>query len=568
VSQSSDDAPTGPIRGQMQRTPRQTAAPARTRRWHVAGDLTAAALLVIAVLLPWNLYFGIAIPGSNTALLWVLFVVTLLSLASVAVAGGWRSAGARFNPATAGRLRLALNVPYVLLVLAFVGFDVFETVRFGGTVNVPGGVGPGAWLGIGGALLSARPVITGPDEDRRFGSARIIGYASMVAAVLSFGFNLYWRVRYALQSTGGSADFGKQNIAVIATAVVYGVVALVVVLVGSTWLLRSTKASRLATVALGASTLVAGIIVWVLPVGRDIDAFHGIAQNTSTAGVGFEGYLAWAAAAAIFAPATLFALLARGDTSATEENAWRAAARNGLLLIVVWCLGSMAMRITDLVVAVSLNYPFSRYDSVVLAAFDLATAVLAIWLRINLVNDSVSARLISSLCGLVATLGISRVVVGVALSPRFSESPNSPAQNPVYGNDLAQQITSTFDVVLCVLALCILAAAIVTGYLSGRRARRQRRRAAHKRAVPAGAQQRPAEPTARIPVARAAPPAAAATTRIPTGGTRAGTESPTTAMPRLARSPRIFRGPEGQDSATRQIPIQQPRIFRPPHDST
>jgi hypothetical protein len=562
VSQSSDDAPTGPIRGQTQRTPRQSAAPARTRRWHVAGDLTAAALLVIALLLPWNLYFGIAIPGSNKVLLWVLFAVTLLSQASVAVAGGWTSSGARFNPVTAGRLRLALNVPYVLLVLAFVGFDVFETVRFGGTVNVPGGVGPGAWLGIGGALLSARPVITGSAEDRRFRSARIIGYASMVGAVLSFGFNLYWRVQYALQSTGGSSDFGEQNIAVIATAVVYGVVALVAVLVGSRWLLRSAKASRLATVALGASTLVAGVIVWILPVGRDIDAFHGIAQNTSTAGVGFEGYLAWAAAGAIYAPAALFALRGRGDTSATEENAWRAAARNGLLLIVVWCLGSMVMRITDLAVAVSLNYPFSRYDSLVLAAFDLATAVLAIWLRINLVNDSVSARLISSLCGLVATLAISRVVVGVALAPRFSESPNSAAQNQVYGNNLAQQITSTFDVALCVLALCILAAAIVTGYLSGRRARRQRRRAVRKRAVPAGAQQRPAAPTTRIPVARAAPPSAAATTRIATGGARAGTESPTT---RLARSPRIFRG---DDSATRQIPIQQPRIFRPPHDST
>ena len=79
------------------------------------------------------------------------------------------------------------------------------------------------------------------------------------------------------------------------------------------------------------------------PVGRDIDAFHGIAQNTSTAGVGFEGYLAWAAAAAIFAPRTLFG--ASGHPS-TEENAWRASARNGLLLIAVWCLGSVVMRIT------------------------------------------------------------------------------------------------------------------------------------------------------------------------------------------------------------------------------
>jgi hypothetical protein len=547
VSQSSDDAPTGPIRGQAQHPPpvrRDTAAPKRERRWDVAADLTAAALLVIALLLPWNLYFGLGIEGSNKAVLAVLFVVTLLSLASIALAGHWRTSSGRMGPARAGRLRLALNVPYALLVLGFVVFDVFETVRFGGTVNVPGGVGPGAWLGIAGSLLAAYPAVAAADGDDGVRPVRIIGYASMVGAALSFCFNLFWRLRFALHG-----DFGKQNVAVIATAVVYGVVALVGVLVASRWLLRSTRASALATVALGVSALLAGVLVWIVPAGRDIDAFHGIAQNTSTAGVGFEGYLAWAAAAAILAPRTL---LARRDASATEENAWRAAARNGLLLIVVWCLGSMLMRFTDLAVAVTLNYPFSRYDSLVLAAFDLATAVLAVWLRINLGNDAVSARLISSLCGLVVALGISRVVVGVALAPRFEESPNAPPPNPVYGNDLAQQITSTFDVTLCALALCILAAAIVTGQLSGRRRRRRQRRPAHKRAGQAPA------PTTRVPVGS---PSAAATTRIPAGGGRM--DSPTTAMPQLAGSPRIFRGSEVQDSATRQIPTQQPRIFRP-----
>jgi hypothetical protein len=546
VSQSSDDAPTGPIHGQTRQlppndAPGQAAAPRAaaqpTRRFNVVSDLTAAALLVIALVLPWNLYSGMGIPGSNRILLAVLFAVTLLSLISVAAAGSWRSSGARFNAAAATRLRLWLNVPYLLLVLAFVGFDAFETIRFGGSVTVPGGVGPGAWFGIAGSLLSARPAITAAADDEKFSewlrSARIIGYASMVLAVLSFGFNLYWRVKYALTGAGGSSGFGKQNIAVITTAVVYGVVALVAVLVASRWLLRSTKASRLATVALGASTLAAGIIVWSLPVGRDIDAFHGIAQNTSTAGVGFEGYLAWATAAAIFAPRTLFGDRVR---STTEENAWRAAARNGLLLIVVWCLGSMVMRITDVVVGVTLNYPYSRYDSIVLAAFDLGTAVLAIWLRVNLANDAVSARLISSLCGLVATLSISRVVVGVALAPRFEEVPNSAAQNPVYGNNLAQQITSTFDVALCGLALCILAAAIITGHRTGRRLRRRKRRAARTGAVAAGAQP------------------AAATTRIPTRAQ----------PPQLAGSPRIFRG---DDSGTRQIPVPKPKIYRPPQDS-
>lgn len=551
VSQSSDDTPTGPIRGEAQQTTHiirpaadvPAAAGKSTRRWHIVSDLTAVALLVVALILPWNLYFGVGIPNSSAALFAVLLAVTVLSVIAVAVAGSWRSSGTRFNPATAGRLRLTLNIPYVLLVLAFVGFDAFETVRFGGTVNVPGGVGPGAWVGIAGSLLSAQatatgartgPVPEGDEHTRWLRSARLIGYASMLLAVLSFGFNLYWRVRYALQNTGGAAAFGKQNIAVIVTAVVYGVVALVAVLVASRWLLRSTRAARLATVALGASTLVAGILVWILPVGRNLDAFHGIAQNTSTAGVGFEGYLAWAAAAAIFAPRTLFG---RRNTTGAEENAWRTAGRNGLLLIAVWALGSVVMRMTDLFVAVTLNYPFSRYDSVVLAGFDLVTAVLAIWLRINLGNHARSARLITSLCGLVATLSVARVVVGVVLAPRFADSPTSPAQHPVYGNNLAQQITSVFDVTLCGLALCIFAAAIVSGQLRGRR---RRRRAIRKTAAPsAGAS---SEPRARVRVGHAAPPSAAATTRIPTG-------------------PRIFRG---DDSATRQIPVQRPKIYRPP----
>ncbi|GLE51585.1 hypothetical protein ATCCBAA256_11680 [Mycobacterium montefiorense] len=541
MSQSSEEAPTGPITGgpaqQTAAGPPPAGAPARQR--NIVADLTAAVLLLLAPLLPWNLYFGIAIPDSNTTVFAVLIAVTLLSLIAIALPGSGR---------TTRGVRLALNAPYLLLVLAFVGFDMFETVRFGGTVTVPGGVGPGAWLGVAGALLSTQSTsnTTAADDDTSDGrqrSAQIIGYVSMLAAVLSFGFTLYWRVKYAL---GDSAGFGKQNIAVITTAAVYGLVALIAVLVASRWLLRGTRATRLATIALGASTLVAGVVVWFLPAGRDIDAFHGIAQNTSTAGVGFEGYLAWAAAAAIFVPRTLFG---RARTLSSEEGAWRAAARTGLLLIIVWCLGSVAMRITDLAVAVSLDYPYSRYDSVVLAAFDVATAALAIWLRIKLGDGSVSARLITTLCGLVATLSISRVIVGVVLAPRFLEAPNAGAPNPVYGNDLAQQITSTFDVALAALSLCILVAAVITGHFTRRRLRR---RAARKRAVAENAH----APTTRIPTA-AAPPSAGQTTRIHTG------ESPTTAIPLLAGSPRIFRG---DDSATGQIPVAKPQIYRPPQN--
>ncbi|EUA52424.1 putative membrane protein [Mycobacterium xenopi 4042] len=237
---------------------------------------------------------------------------------------------------------------------------------------------------------------------------------------------------------------------------IYGVVALVAVVVASRWILRRSRVSRLAIVALGASTLVAGLIVWILPIGREIDGFHGIAQNTSTAGVGFEGYLAWAAAAAIVAPLILVTTM-----TAQQADIWRAAARKGLLLIAVWSVGSVVMRVTDLVVSVTLKLPYSPYDSAAMAAFDLVAAVLAIWLYINLLNRALPAAVITSACAVLLVLNIARIVVGIAFAPRFAGP--SPASNPVYGNNLAQQITSTFDVVLCGLAICILVIAILTG---------------------------------------------------------------------------------------------------------
>jgi hypothetical protein len=553
VSLSSDDTPTGPIgaAGMMGPPPRDRAATAdRARRWNVRRDVVGCVLVVIAALLPWNLYFGVGIPDSNLILFAVLAAVTLLSLVSIAVtqAGPGKLSSPRFNPGLAGRLRLFLNLPYLLLVLAFVAFDAFETIRSGGTVHVPGGVGPGGWLGVAGAVLCAQPVVTGTADDdhtyrRWLRGAQITGYASMFGAALSFGFNLCWRIRYALHGPEGSA-FGKQNIAVILTAVVYGVVALAAVLVASRWLLQGTKASRFAGLAIGASTLVAGIVVWSLPVGRQIDAFHGIAQNTSTAGVGYEGYLAWAAAAAIFAPLTLF-----GSPSTTERDVWRTAVRKGLLLIAVWCLGSVLMRSTDLVVSVMLNYPFSRYDTMTLAAFDLATAILALWLRINLANKSLSPRLVTSLSGFLFALTVSRVIVGVVLAPRFQDTPGA-AQNPVYGNDLAQQITSTFDVVLCGLALCILAAAIIAGRLRQRRPRRIRRRRPAAAPVPGQVGQPGPDRAGGPPL-----PSEAKTSQFSVAGT--AHDPPTTVLSGQGGSPRIFRSGEAAQQP-------RPKIFRPP----
>lgn len=513
MSDSRDDAPTTHLRS----GPRRSHITEETlKRWNLARDVAAAVLLLIALVLPWNLYFGVGIPDSRLELFVALLVVTLFSLASIA--SSWR-----FKHVQPGRLRATLNVPYFLLVMGFVLFDMIQTVRYGGTGNVPGGVGPGAWVGAAGALLSAQPPITNTrvDKDRFRGwllTARIIAFTAIALAALAFVFNLFWRIKAALPAD--STGFGKQTFAIIMTAIVYGSVALAAVVVASWWILQRSRASRLALVALGVSTLLAGLIVWLLPIGRVIDAFHGIAQNTSTAAVGFEGFLAWAAAAAIVAPLTL---LRTATSDHVSDNMWRQAARKGLLLIALWSAASVLMRITDLAVTVLLNLPNPPYDNAAMAAFDLVTAVLAAWLHVNLTNRSLPVPVISSLCGVLFVFSVSRIVIGVALAPRVAGSP-AGLNNPVYGNDLAQQITSTFDVALSALTLCILVVTIITGKIQQRQPQ-------------VGAQ--PSRPPA---------PPEPETTRLTTGG---------------APAPRIFRPAERPPT-----PPAAPRIYRGPHEPT
>ena len=517
---------------------------ASAKRWTIGRDVVAGVLLLIAPLFPWNLYFGIGIPNSSGAVFALLALVTVLSLVALAAT---YAAGSRPGQFGAGRLQLALNAPYALLVAGFIGFDVVQTVRYGGSGNVPGGVGPGAWLGLTGALLSAHPTNpgTGADDDRFrkwLRSARIAGYISIALAGLSVSFNLFWRTKAALP--GSSSGFGKTSAAIITTAVVYGVAALIPVIVAARWMLQSnSRSSRLATIALGASTLAAGVVVWVVPVGRNIDGFHGIAQNTSTAGVGFEGYLAWAAAAAIFAPLTLLAVV---FSHQLDRGVWGAAARKGLLLIALWCVASAVMRATDIIVTAVLHLSRAPYDSAAMAAFDVVTAALAMWLRVNLVNRALPVTVISSLCGVLLVLSISRIVIGVALSPRIAGT-SAAAGNPVYGNNLAQQITSTFDVVLSGLALCILAVAVITARLVQRRPQPGDKGAP---ATPAGWD--------------------TATTQLRTQG---AAESPAAQRQQPAALPRIHRpldqstrripNAPGREDATQQLSTRAPRIFNP-----
>jgi hypothetical protein len=123
-------------------------------------------------------------------------------------------------------------------------------------------------------------------------------------------------------------------------------------------------------------------------------------------------------------------------------------------------------------------------------AFNVVTGCIAVWLQRQLAKGGLSSVVIAAFSGSLFVFTAAQLVIGVALAPRYADpTPRSP--DAIYGNDLAQQITSMFDVVICVLSLAILVAVVVTGPLAGYLTRRR----APRKTAPT-----PAEPpTAVVP---------------------------------------------------------------------
>lgn len=481
------------------RSPRVGYVPART---NLVRDGVAVVLLFLALLLPWNLDFGLGIPGSNGLFFVMVIFVTLLAAAAALAphVGPLRLAGPQPDVRRTSLIRLLLPVAYLVLALGFVGYHLLQTVRDGGTGLLPPGIGPGLIVGVGGALLAAQPPITSITiEDngfrRWYTAARVLGAISIALATLSVAFNVYWRLRYLFVTNG---EFGGHDVAVIITTVLYGAVALIALVIASRWLLEKSAAARLATTALGGSAALASTLVWVAGIGRDVDAFHGIAQNTSTAAVGYEGYLFWAAAAAIVAPTTLYAVfLIKPPT----VGAYRSAAQKCLTLIAFWAFAAAVCRVVDYLIALSLDLPHAAYDSVAMTVFNVITGFIARWLHRQLGRGEATPTVIAAFSGVLFVFTVANLAIGVALAPRYAE----PSPDAVYGNNLAQQITSTFDVVICLVSLTVLIAMLFTGPLAGYLVRRREGRAAPAPA-PAPPPPSPEPPTAAAPtVAQPAP---------------------------------------------------------------
>lgn len=505
-----------------------------SRQSNVVRDALAAVLLMAALLLPWNVYFGVGVAGSASWLFATVPTVTLLSGAALLIGRLRRGA----PPAAIARLRLFLNAPYLAVVAAFIAFALWQAVSDGGDGHVPAGVGPGLLAGLAGALLAAQPELTGADEHwfgRWAGVLRGVGTAAMVAVTGAVLLNFYWRTRFVWPGLA-DATYGGMNVTVLAATLAYGLTAWITVMVALRWLRAVTPAAWLAVTALGASSVLGSMLVWSIGIGREVDAFHGIAQTTSTAGIGFEGYLAWVAAAAVVGPY----VLRRADTVAAQAH-WRGMVRMCLALIGIWCMCTAVLRILDLVTADSLGQPNTPYDKVALLAFDVVTAAGAFWLRFNLNRSMLHPAVMSAVSGVVFVLTVCRVVVGVGLAPRimYGAAPKG-LDTAVFGNMLAQQITCTFDVVLCWLALACTAVAVVVLQLGGMRRR-----------VPRAVVSMPEPSTAVIPVGvAAAGPVDVSTTSFPSAPPAEATTAAVPARPQIITT---------QRADTTKIKIATPR---------
>ncbi len=427
-------------------------------KWTIGSDICAALALLVSLCLPWNITFGFGVPGSSAVLYAVVWIAVLFAMVAIGVShlGAAAPLRAALDPSGTGRLRVLFTIPLLLVVGGFVVFTIVQTLRLAGTGTASPGVGPGAMFALAGGVLGAQPPIGSPAVSRWQAWARRIARAAIVLTVLSALFNLYWRTEYMW----GADSLGGADAAGVVLTVLYAVVAVAAVVIGCTWIRRDSDAARLALVILAGSTLVAVLLVWSLSVGREIDAFHGIAQSTSTAAVGYEGYLAWIVAGAVGAAVSWSALT---STARPDRQLVAAAVRTVLTLVVFWCVASIVLRVADFVVAASLDLLHSLYDTAMLVSFDAVTAVLAFWLRRNV--DKASARVLIGMSTALVGFAVGRVVIGVAMAPRVFYVDGGPAYNPVYGNTLAQQITSTFDVVICGVALSVLAAAVIIGAL-------------------------------------------------------------------------------------------------------
>ncbi len=354
-------------------------------------DAAALALLLVSLALPWN--FSVFATARIEVILITLLSVFSLAVTYLARVGVFPPPVARF----AWLIRLAANLPYLILVLVNVVIDAVAGANYGG-----GGIGFAVAFGLAGAVLAAQPreaevsgatagVATGELWYRGFLG---FGAVSVLLAVLSL---------VLIVVRPGIGYFNGFAIALLVFSILFNAAAVALLVVG---ILRRSEPARLAAVAIGVIVLLAIVVDMFsgrVISGGGVESLHA---------VGYGAFVVSALGAFAAAPPLRLAM------RTPEPGASRWFGASSILFLAAAGLAAFAALATVLALASGVfgaGYVGLGIGAIViLVAFALVAIVARSMFR---TNPQGTYLVVLSLVGGLLVLGVVHVVLG-AVSAR------------------------------------------------------------------------------------------------------------------------------------------------------
>lgn len=273
-------------------------------------DIAAFFLLLASLGLPWSYQAGDATERIEVILITVL---SILSLAVIYLARfGAFGPGITLNGILL--VRMLMNAPYLVLVIVYIGIDVFS--EYGG-----GALGTASAVGLAGAFLAAQPrefEVKGESADGPvvrlwnfilLGVAGLVGLTTLLSLILG-----------TISITKSSSDAG-----VGLSSMIMFLIPMAAVIALFVFVIRRSEVARTLGIAIG------GLMLPLMLLGHLVDARNPFALTRTHETIHFTGYnMLWIAVAAglLSSPGIRLAM-----NAIPPLNRWFGVITNGLLVI-------------------------------------------------------------------------------------------------------------------------------------------------------------------------------------------------------------------------------------------
>ncbi|TSD96641.1 hypothetical protein FOS14_16495 [Skermania sp. ID1734] len=335
-------------------------------------DGIAALLLFIAMFLPWNSEFSFT-GGGFAGLILLVILLTLLSIASLALPYVARLGmlGPNWHVAQVRMIRLLVNLPYALMIIGFLLWDVVASLWVFSNADAGPGIGSAMIFGAAGVVLAAQPRASEIEASsmipaRWSAGVRGLAIAALALTVISALLDLVAILTTAHQHDAETSD--TLRILVLALLLVASSIAIVTVVVLG--VIRGLASARIALMGVALAFVVASFFsAFIVEVRFDFFL-------ASPAYMG--AVLLVAAGVAATTPGQVF-----NDYGSTHPGyTWLRAARGLLLLMAVWNFADAIVSIGRAIVVATYSNeygtpPLGVGASAALAVFSLLSGALS-----------------------------------------------------------------------------------------------------------------------------------------------------------------------------------------------